>query len=104
MKRLLSIVVASALVLGSTGTAMAHKAKRPHKHRPAAHHVQNPYAYNQGYGYRPQNYRRPNDNGGATLAFGLLAIGTIAAIAASKNGNVSVGYGQLYAPQAYGPP
>jgi hypothetical protein len=100
MKRLIATVVASAMVVGSTGSAMAHKAKRPHKHRPAAHHVQAPYAYNH---YRAP--RRTSNNNGAALAIGLLAVGTIAAIAASKNGgNVNFGYGTHYGPQPYVPP
>ena len=97
MKRLISIAVASALVVGSTGSAMAHKAKKRHKHhKPAYAQVQRPYAYPQ------QHYRRSNDNG-AALAFGMLAIGTIAAIAASKNGHAApaYGYGQAYPPQPY---
>jgi len=97
MRRLISVAVASAMVVGSAGSALAHKAKKPHKHRAAQHHVQQPYAYNQ--------QRRSGDNG-AALAFGMLAIGTIAAIAASKNGgNVNFGgYGHQYPPQAYGQP
>ena len=96
MRRLISVAVASAMVVGSAGSALAHKAKKGHKHRAAQHHVQQPYAYNQ--------HRRSGDNG-AALAFGMLAIGTIAAIAASKSGgNVNFGYGHQYPPQAYGPP
>ena len=100
MKRLISVVVASAMVVGSTGSALAHKAKRPNKHKAARHYVQQPYAYNQHNAYR----RPSNNNNGAALAFGLMAIGTIAAIAASKNGNVHVGYGHQYGPQPYAPP
>jgi hypothetical protein len=95
MKRLISVVVASALMATSTGSALAHKAKRGHKHRAAQHYVQHPYAYNH------HNVRPRKDNGAAALAFGLFAIGTIAALAASKNGNVNVGYGHQYAPQPY---
>ena len=99
MKRLIAVAVASALVAGSAGPAMAHKAKKRHKpHKPAYSHVQQ-----HPYGYPRRQARRSNDNS-AALAFGMLAIGTIAAIAASKSGNAApaYGYGQAYPPQPYG--
>jgi hypothetical protein len=97
MKRLISIAVATALVVGSAGEALAkpHKKKAPVRRT----HVAQPY-YGQ---YGQQYYRRPaNNNNGAAIALGMLAIGTIAAIAASKNGSASIGYSHGYPPAPYG--
>jgi hypothetical protein len=89
------------MVMGSTGQALAHKAKKGHKHRVVKHRVQQPYRYAQ---HDPYYRPRAKSDNGAALAFGLMAIGTIAAIAASKTGgNVNFGYGHQYAPQPYPP-
>ncbi len=77
MKKLLSITLAAALVTATTGSAMAHPANYPHRHDRHGHivRVAPPPAH---------QYRRDNNNG-AAVVFGLLALGTIAALAANNN-------------------
>jgi hypothetical protein len=92
MKRLLSIGLAAALVAGSASASMA----QGYRGYPQGRHYAQPH-YNYGHNYRS------NDNG-AALAFGLLAFGTIAALAASNaNRNYDYGYSYSY-PQNYGYP
>jgi hypothetical protein len=93
MKRMLSVVMALALLGGSTTAALAHG--RPHDgYRPAQ-----PYGSGYGYGYR-DGYRR--DNGAAALGFGLLAFGLIATLAAQNNHRDYYGPGYGYSAQPYG--
>ena len=90
MKRLISIGLAAALLAGSASSAMAQG------YRGYGRHYAQPH-YNYGHNYRS------NDNG-AALAFGLLAFGTIAALAAANaNRNYDYGYSYSY-PQNYGYP
>ena len=95
MKRLLSLGLASALVVGSVGAAMA----QPGRYARHGNHYAQPHHNNYN------SYRRSNNNNGAALAFGILALGTIAALAASNNNrSYDYGYGYDYPPRSYGPP
>ena len=96
MKRLIAIAVASALVVASAGEALAKPAKKA-KH-PVRHYAQQLY-YGQ-YGYR----RSAGNNNGAAIALGMLAIGTIAALASKGHSAPVYGYGQAYPPVPYGAP
>ena len=78
MKKLLSIALAGALVAATTGSAMAHKARFPHRHDRHGHIVRIVPPHH--------NYSRRSDDG-AALMFGLLALGTIAALAANNDRN-----------------
>ena len=98
MKKLLSIIVALALVGASATAAMAHG--RP-GYGPPVHrgYYAQPYGYD--YGYR-------RDNGAAALGLGLLAFGLIATLAAQNNARTYYGpppayYGPPPAPYRYGP-
>ena len=87
MRKMLSITLAAALVAATTGSAMAHPARFPHRHDRHGHIVRvNPPVH---------HYRRDNNNG-AAVVFGLLALGTIAALAANNNRNDNYGYDDGY--------
>ena len=78
MKKLLSIALAGALVAATTGSAMAHPARFPHRHDRHGHIVRIVPPHH--------NYSRRGDDG-AALIFGLLALGTVAALAANNDRN-----------------
>ena len=81
MKKLMSIVLALALVGGSATAAMAHgrPGYGPPTHR--GYHVK-PYGY--GHGHR-------HNNNAAALGIGLLAFGLIATLAAQNNARTYYG-------------
>ena len=100
MKRILSVLMALALVGGSTTAALANGRPgydRPGYDRHAGYRYAQPYG--NGYGYR-DGYRR--DNSTAALGFGLLAFGLIATLAAQNNHRDYNGPGYGYSAQPYG--